>query len=245
MVEKVFTGILFTICGAVGVFAQNDFTVCLFDSARNRVIPLAIYQPKKVSENTKVVIFNHGYDGNRNPESNKSYSYLTRFLAEKGYYVISIQHELSNDPLLAMEGSFMETRMPNWSRGVENILFTICEFKRLKPELDWNHLVMIGHSNGGDMTMLFAGKYPELISKAITLDHRRMVIPRVNNPRIYTLRGSDYEADAGVIPSSSEQKELHITVKKLDGITHSDMGHRGTKEQHDTINSCVYNFLRD
>ena len=84
MIEKVFTGILFTICGAVGVFAQSDFTVCLFDSARNRVIPLAIYQPKKVSENTKVVIFNHGYDGNQNPESNKSYSYLTRFLVEKG-----------------------------------------------------------------------------------------------------------------------------------------------------------------
>lgn len=245
MIEKIFTCILFIICGIKGVFAQNEFTISLHDSLRNRVIPLAVYQPKKVTVNTKVVIFNHGYDGNRNPGSNKSYSYLTRFLSEKGYYVISIQHELSSDPLLAMDGNFMETRMPNWKRGVENILFAICEFKKLKPELDWNNMVLIGHSNGGDMTMLFAREYPQLISKAITLDHRRMVIPRVSYPRIYTLRGSDYDADAGVIPSFNEQKDLHITVKELEGITHSDMGQRGSTQQHDTINRYILDFLKD
>jgi len=115
--------------------------------------------------------------------------------------VISIQHELSDDPLLAMEGNFMETRMPNWKRGEENILFTIREFKKLKPDLQWKKLCVIGHSNGGDITMLTATDHPELIMKAISMDHRRMIIPRTKKPRIYTLRGCDYDADPGVLPT--------------------------------------------
>lgn len=194
--------ILFTTCN----FAQSEFTTCLFDSARNRPIPVAIYQPEKMNAHTQVIIFNHGYDGNKNSRSNKTYTYLTRFLSEKGYYVISIQHELPNDPLLAMEGNFMGIRMPNWKQGIDNILFTINEFKKLKPELNWKNATMIGHSNGGDMTMLFATECPELITRAISLDHRRMIMPRTNAPRIYTLRGCDYEPDSDVIPSEDEQK---------------------------------------
>ena len=91
---------------------------------------------------------------------------------------------MADDPLLAMEGNFMETRMPNWERGVANILFTIQEFKKLKPQLNWNDFILIGHSNGGDMTMLFATRYPQLINKAISMDHRRMIMPRTRNPRL-------------------------------------------------------------
>lgn len=133
-------------------------------------------------------------------------------MAEKGYYVISIQHELSDDPLLAIEGNFMETRMPNWKRGEENILFTIREFKKLKPNLQWEKLCVIGHSNGGDITMLTATNHPELIMKAISMDHRRMIIPRTQKPRIYTLRGCDYDADPGVLPTSEEQQKFRIEL---------------------------------
>lgn len=224
--------------------AQNEFTTCLYDSSRNRVIPIAIYQPQKVNSKTKVIIFNHGYDGNKNSKSNQTYAYLNRFLAEKGFYIISIQHELAGDSLLAMEGDFKNTRMPNWKRGEENILFTIREFKKLKPALRWNELVMVGHSNGGDMTMLVATEHPELIAKAITLDHRRMTMPRTKKPQLYTLRGCDYDADARVLPDKKEQKEFRITVVKLDGITHSNMGENGTNEQHDLINQHIYEFVR-
>lgn len=104
-------------------FSQTEFTTCLFDAARNRVIPIAVYQPSQVNSKTKVIVFSHGYDANKNDKSNQSYSYLTGFLAEKGFYVISVQHELPDDPLWAMEGDFMQTRMPNWERGVANIFF--------------------------------------------------------------------------------------------------------------------------
>lgn len=241
---KKIVGLLLILVSITNCFAQTEFTTCLFDSTRNRPIPIAVYQPKKVAKQTKVVIFNHGYDGNIISNSNRTYYYLTRFLSEKGYYVISIQHELPNDPLLAMEGDFMQTRMPNWERGVENILATINEFKKFKPELDWKNLVVIGHSNGGDMAMLLAQKHPDLIAKSISLDHRRMIIPRVSNPQIYTLRGCNYEADPHVIPTNEEQKKYNIIVRKLDGITHSDIGHRGSKEQHELINKYIYDFLR-
>lgn len=159
--------------------------------------------------------------------------------------MISIQHELSDDPLLAMEGNFMETRMPNWKRGEENILFTIREFKKLKPNLQWEKLCVIGHSNGGDITMLTATDHPELITKAISMDHRRMIIPRTQKPRIYTLRGCDYDADPGVLPTSEEQKKFRIEVVRLDGVTHSNIGENGSAEQHDLIKRHIYMFLNN
>ena len=242
--KKGFT-ILLLLLSLAEVYAQTEFTTSLFDSRRNRIVPVAVYRPKKESARTGVIIFNHGYDGNKNDKSNQSYSYLTRFLAEKGYYVISIQHELSDDPLLAMEGNFMETRMPNWKRGEENILFTIREFKKLKPNLQWEKLCVIGHSNGGDITMLTATNHPELIMKAISMDHRRMIIPRTQKPRIYTLRGCDYDADPGVLPTSEEQQKFRIEVVRLDGVTHSNMGENGSAEQHDLINRDIYMFLNN
>lgn len=242
--KKGFT-ILLLLLSLAEVYAQTEFTTSLFDSRRNRIVPVAVYRPKKESARTGVIIFNHGYDGNKNDKSNQSYSYLTRFLAEKGYYVISIQHELSDDPLLAIEGNFMETRMPNWKRGEENILFTIREFKKLKPNLQWEKLCVIGHSNGGDITMLTATNHPELIMKAISMDHRRMIIPRTQKPRIYTLRGCDYDADPGVLPTSEEQQKFRIEVVRLDGVTHSNMGENGSAEQHDLINRHIYTFLNN
>lgn len=121
-------------------FSQTEFSTCFFDCARERVVPVTVYQPEKEEAGTRVVIFSHRYDGNSNVKSSQTYSYLTRFLAGKGFYVISIQHELPLDPPLAMEGHLMETRMPNWERGVGNILFVLHEFRKLKPSLDWGSL---------------------------------------------------------------------------------------------------------
>ena len=62
---------------ALSCFSQIEFSTCLFDASRNRVIPLAVYQPHKVNSKTKVIIFSHGYDGNKNNKSNQTYAYLT------------------------------------------------------------------------------------------------------------------------------------------------------------------------
>lgn len=143
-----------------------------------------------------------------------------------------------------MSGNFMETRMPNWERGVENILFTIKEFKKLKPKLSWDNITVMGHSNGGDMAMLFATKHPMMAQKIISLDHRRMIMPRCSSPKVYTLRGSDYGADENVIPTVEEQQKYHISVIQLNDIKHGDMDNKGKREQHDTILYYLYKFLK-
>lgn len=225
------------------LFAQTEFTVKLYDSQRERIVPIAVYEPKHIHKKTSVVIFNHGY-GHNATDSYLTYSYLTKPLAEKGYYVISIQHELPDDAPLAMIGEFMKTRISNWERGVKNIVFTIEQFKRLKPELNWSNLSVIGHSNGGDMAMLFAIKHPTMAQKIISLDHRRMIMPRCSSPKIYTLRGSDYEADESVIPTTEEQQKHHISVVQLGGIKHGDMDNKGTREQHKIIINYILSFLK-
>ena len=220
-------------------------TLQLFDKSRNRKIPVAVFYPKTDSKinNQQVIIFSHGYGENKGGD-NMIYSYLTENLASKGYFVISIQHELPTDDLLAMEGDFKVTRKPNWERGTENILYVINEFKTTKPELDFKHLTLIGHSNGGDMTALFATKYPKLVYKIITMDNRRMPLPRVKQPIIYTLRSKNYSADEGVLPTEQEQKKYGMTVQ-FTPINHSDMDNDATIEERKILNTYIEKYLSE
>nr|WP_315178710.1 alpha/beta hydrolase [uncultured Flavobacterium sp.] len=216
------------------------------DSSRNRLIPVAFYSPivKDKILNQQLVIVSHGYGENK-PSANKSYSYLTKKLASKGYFVVSIQHELPTDDLLPLTGIPQVVRRSNWERGAENILFVLNELKRIKPELDFNHVNLVGHSNGGDMTVLFAHKYPNLSNKIISLDNRRMELPRTFQPKIYSLRSSDQPADEGVLPTVEEQKKFGIKIIKLPNTIHNDMNDRGNKRQKKEINAYILDFLAE
>ncbi|MDI5894010.1 alpha/beta hydrolase [Flavobacterium algoritolerans] len=216
------------------------------DSSRNRLIPVAFYSPivKDKISNQQLVIVSHGYGENK-PGANKSYSYLTKKLASKGYFVVSIQHELATDDLLPLTGIPQVVRRSNWERGAENILFVLNELKRIKPELDFKHVNLVGHSNGGDMTVLFAHKYPNLANKIISLDNRRMSLPRTSQPKIYSLRSSDQPADEGVLPTVEEQKKFGIKIIKLPNTIHNDMNDRGNKRQKKEINAYILGFLAE
>jgi len=222
----------------------TEYTMDLYDESRERPIPLAIYSSLQGAEKSKVVIMNHGYDFNRGG-AYKDYSAISQKLASEDCYVISIQHELADDDLLAMDGNLYETRMPNWQKGVKNILFTINEMKQIRPDLDWDNVSLVGHSNGGDMAMLFAKEYSQYIKKAISLDHRRVPIPLTFTPKLYSLRGCDYDEDEGVLPSAENQKKYNITIIKLDDIKHSDMDNKGTPEQLARIHEYLIRFLKD
>ncbi len=244
--KKILMTLLWLLSFAFGAFAQTEYSVCLYDSLRSRVIPVAVYSPAKTNRHTGVVVFSHGYHKNQDPQSHRKYAYLNRYLAEKGYYVISIHHERPDDPQMPLTGgNFAVTRRSNWERGKENVMFTINAFKALKPDLDWKKLILIGHSNGGDISMLCIDENPQLFYKGITLDSRRMRMPRTASPRLYTLRGCNFEADEGVLPTDEEQKQYRMTVVKLDGVTHSDMGRRGTHEKHEIVKQWVYKFVKE
>ena len=227
-------------------FEVKSDSASWLDSSRNRLIPVAFYSPivKDKISNQQLVIVSHGYGENK-PSANKSYSYLTKKLASKGYFVVSIQHELATDDLLPLTGIPQVVRRSNWERGAENILFVLNELKRIKPELDFKHINLVGHSNGGDMTVLFAHKYPNLANKIISLDNRRMSLPRTFQPKIYSLRSSDQPADEGVLPTVEEQKKFGIKIIKLSNTIHNDMNDRGNKRQKKEINTYILGFLAE
>jgi pimeloyl-ACP methyl ester carboxylesterase len=174
-----------------------------------------------------------------------AYSYLTDFLARKGYEVVSIQHELPSDSLIPSTGIPQIVRRPFWERGANNILFVINELKKSNKDLDFNRITLIGHSNGGDMTALFAQKYPSLVYKIITLDNRRMPLPRTIHPKVYSLRSSDQVADEGVLPSDEEQKMFGIKIVKLTDTKHNDMDDHATAKQRKEIDHYILRFLQD
>lgn len=219
-------------------------TVNLFDQARQRRIPLAVYKPTSTGKipNRKIIIFSHGYGQNKGGD-NVAYSYLTAYLASKGYFVASIQHELSTDDLLPLTGIPQVVRRPFWERGADTILFVINDLKKTNPELDFKHITLIGHSNGGDMTALFPQKYPDIVDKIITLDNRRMALPKAKKPKVYSLRSSDQAADEGVLPTDEEVKKFGTVIIKLPNTIHNNMDDSANEAQRQEIRKYIMAFL--
>ncbi|WP_160138276.1 alpha/beta hydrolase family protein [Chryseobacterium sp. c4a] len=220
-------------------------TLTLLDQSRNRKIPIAIYQPqvKRTIPNQQVIIFNHGYGFNKGGDY-FVYSYLTEKLASKGYFTVSIQHEQTTDAPLPVEGNLQMVRRPFWQNGSDNITYVLNELKKTNPNLDYKHLTLIGHSNGGDMVALFGNQHPNLVYKIITMDNRRMFLPRTSIPKIYSLRSNDYPADEGVLPTEDEQKKYHITIQPT-SINHSHMDNKGSDEEKNILNAFILKYLNE
>lgn len=214
----------------------------LFDKSRQRLVPVAVYSPvtRKSRAKLKFAVFNHGY-GMKNTE----YSFIAGTLVAQGYFVVSIQHELPTDEPMPTVGKPSVVRRPFWERNVQNILFVIEELKKIRPELDFENLLVAGHSNGGDTAMLFAEKYPEKAARIISLDNRRMPIPRAKKPRILSIRSSDQPADEGVLPTEAEQKKFGIRIVKLQNTKHDEMWDGADAGQRKEITDIISKFLND
>lgn len=244
---RYFVSVFSLIILSIVTFAQSapfkQDSVVFLDATRNRAIPVELYLPNSLKK-AKVVILSHGYGFNKGGD-NRAYSYLTEALAASGYLVASIQHELPTDDLLPLTGVPQVVRRPNWERGATNIHFVLGELKKRFPQADYRHVALIGHSNGGDMSVLFAHQYPKLINKVISLDNRRMPFPRTRNPKIYTLRSSDQPADEGVLPTPAEQKKYGITVVQLPNTIHNNMDDSANESQRQEMVAYILGFLKD
>jgi predicted dienelactone hydrolase len=220
--------------------AVRTDTLRMVDAARHRPIPLLTYAPAGTAPTTKLklALLNHGYGG-----TNADYSFVAKNLVAHGYYVVSLQHELPGDEPIAMTGNLRETRRPNWERGVQNMRYVLQELRCTQPSLDYRHLLLMGHSNGGDMVMLFAQQHPRLVERVITLDNRRMPLPRARRPRVLSLRSSDQPADAGVLPTPAEQAQFGMTIVPLPATLHNDMWDGATAAQQQEMNTLISRFL--
>src|SRR5580698_241342 len=89
---------------------------------------------------------------NGNTVKNTEYSFLENVLAARGYLVASIQQDLPTDPpLVTKVGMPYVGREPVYERSEANILFVRQQLEKLRPQADYDHLTMVGHSNGGDV----------------------------------------------------------------------------------------------
>ncbi|SMB93117.1 conserved hypothetical protein [Hymenobacter roseosalivarius DSM 11622] len=224
----------------------KSYQLALFDEARNRPVPIAVYVPgsgAKLSPEKrtklKLAILNHGYGS-----PHTGYSFIAYNLVAQGYFVASIQHDLPKEAPMPTTGNPQQVRRPYWERGAQNMLFVLQTLKKSNPELDFKNLLLVGHSNGGDMAMLFALKYPKLARNIISLDNRRMPLPRTRRPHILTIRSSDQVADDGVLPTATEQQKFDIQIVKMENMTHNDIWDGATEEKKQEINQTINIFLK-
>jgi hypothetical protein len=52
-------------------------------------------------------------------------------------------------------GELYAGRLQEYQRAEKTIVFTISEMKKIQPNGDYGRLTIVGHSNGGDISMFF------------------------------------------------------------------------------------------
>jgi dienelactone hydrolase len=204
----------------------------LIDPSRKRHIPI---QLSYVENNPKipVVVLNHGYG-----VTYKDYQFIANHLAKLGFFVVSIQHDLKTDSKIPRTGNIFQRRKPMWERGVQNINFVLDELKRIDPYFNLDKVTLIGHSNGGDISMMFADLYPQKTAKVISIDSLRYPMPVKHSLPILTLRATDTKADEGVLPLTGAKIVIIKNAK------HNDMYDAATDQvKTDILNEISY-FLK-
>jgi len=142
---------------------------------------------------------------------------------------------------MTVDGTLYVGRLPVYQRGEQNILFAIGELKKLQPHADYDHLTLLGHSNGGDISMFFAKEHPDMVKRVVTLDNLRVPF-LMNGPRILSFRSKDWKPDAGVVPDKADSKEAGIEVVQTDA-QHVQMSDRGPDSVKESIQATLDKFL--
>lgn len=213
-----------------------------FDAGRNRNVPIAVYFPAQNARKKPLVILNHGY-APQSQDAYLDYSYLAEYFATQGYYVVSIQQDQPEDKPIPTEGNLQVLRRPFWETGVANIQFVLKKLKEDGLPADLKHLILVGHSNGGDIAALYATEHRKSVERLITLDNRRMPLPKTKDFKVLSLRSADQPADPGVLPTLDEQYEYGISIIRLKEVNHNDMDDDATEEQRGLITRYIGQFL--
>lgn len=212
---------------------------------RNVTVEVAVRRDRQMQAMAEMVelpvaILSHG-----NTVKNTEYSFLTNLFASRGYLVISIQHDLDTDaPMVTKVGEEYVGRRMQYNRGVFNIMYAIDELKKLYPNANFRQLTLIGHSNGGDISMFFARQHPDLVKKVVTLDNLRVPFITDGKIKILSFRSRDpvFKADPGVVPDDETCARLGIKVVRTE-FQHNDLSDRGPDSAKSSIQAGVEQFL--
>jgi len=233
----------------VSRFAIRHDTLTLFDASRQRPISvdIAVRRDYETKANLGLWKLPLAIISNGNTVKATEYSFLANVLAARGYLVASLQQDLPSDPPLMTDvGQQYVGRREVYIRCEANILFTLGELKRRQENADYDHITLVGHSNGGDVSMYVAQQHPELVSKVITLDNLRVPFVLSDNMKILSFRSKDphFQTDSGVLPTPEEAKALGIDIVHT-GAQHNEMSDRGPDAVKEKIQATLDRFLRD
>src|SRR5437588_11694254 len=231
-------------------WAIRHETLTFNDPARDNrpvAVDIAVRRDKEMRANAgmiklPVAILNHG-----NTVKFTEYSFLANVFAARGYITISIQHDLPTDPPLVTKVSELYVgRLPQIQRGIANIRFAVEEMKKVEPNADYDHLTVVGHSMGGDISMYFAKMHPDQIKKLVTLDNLRVPFITDGRFKILSFRSKDpvFKTDPGVMPSKEVREKSGIEVVQT-GFQHNDMRDTGPDVAKASIQGMLDKFIED
>jgi pimeloyl-ACP methyl ester carboxylesterase len=232
---------------AASKWAIRHETINLFDQARQRPVSvdLAVRRDYEMRANAGQRTLPVAIISNGNTVRNTEYSFLANVLAARGYLVASIQQDLPGDPpLVTKVGLPYVGRIDVYRRGEANILFVLGQLKQIQPNADYNHLTLVGHSNGGDVAMFCAKEHPELVSKVITLDNLRVPFVLNHKMKILSFRSDDpnFKTDPGVLPTPQQATLDGIDIIKTP-FQHTWMSDRGPEAAKEQIQDALDQFL--
>ena len=234
----------------ISKLAIRHQTLTFYDASRDNrpvAVDVAVRYDKELQANLgmltlPVAILNHG-----NTVKFTEYSFLANVFAARGYVAVSIQHDLPTDPpMVTKVGEIYVGRLTQIQRGVANIRFAVEEMRKVEPNADFDHLTVVGHSMGGDITMYFAKMYPDQTKQVVTLDNLRVPFMTDGRFKILSFRSKDpvFKTDPGVIPADEECEKAGITVVQT-GFQHNDMRDTGSDEAKASIQGMLDKFLDD
>jgi hypothetical protein len=239
---------LFALTGAVycavSKWGIRHETIEMFDAARQRPVSVDLavrsdYEMKADGGFWKLPV---AIISNGNTVKNTEYSFLANVFAARGYLVASIQQDIATDPpLVTRIGQPYVGRRKVYEKGEANILFVIKQLKQSRPNADYDHLTLVGHSNGGDIAMYFAKHHPELVSKVVTLDNLRVPFVLSDKLKILSFRSEDpdFKTDPGVLPKARSD-DIDIIKTKFQ---HTWMSDRGPDSAKEMIQAALDAFL--
>jgi hypothetical protein len=232
---------------AASKWAIRHETLDLFDASRQRAVSvdLAVRRDSERKADDGYSKLPVAIISNGNTVKNTEYSFLENVLAARGYLVASVQQDLPSDPpLVTKVGLPYVGRLDVYKRGEANILFVVGQLKKIQPNADYDHLTLVGHSNGGDVAMFCAKEHPELVSKVITLDNLRVPFVLNDKMKILSFRSSDpnFKTDPGVLPTPEQAKAEGIDIVKTP-FQHTWMSDRGPDEAREKIQTTLDKFL--
>jgi dienelactone hydrolase len=248
--------VLACLCAVVGAtyFAISKWgirheSLDLFDAARQRTVSVDVavrrdYEWKAEAGYWKLPV---AIVSNGNTVKNTEYSFLANVFAARGYMVVCIQQDNPDDPpLVTKEGMPYVGRLDVYKKGEANILFAIDQLKQRDPNADYDHLTLVGHSNGGDTAMYFAKQHPDLTTKVVTLDNLRVPFVISDKMKILSFRSEDphFHADPGVLPTPAQAKAEGIDIVQTK-YQHTWMSDRGPEKAKEAIQAALDAFLGD